>query len=237
MRRHHGFTLIEIMVVITIIGILSGLIAINAVTSDPQKDLNREADRLKAVIEMAEEEALFGRQDFGIVVTEDSYQFVRYERPPDNSSAQQQSGSSSTSSSNESQKDERESQEDPNHKMLTSISMANVAKPEPQWETIPDGDQFKAYTLSNDYEIHLEVDDEEVDPSGGKTQTTSQNGQPSKYDGMDDEDKLIPAIYISPSGEITPFVMEIYLKEDSNVTVKISGDETGRIWIGDDDEG
>ncbi|MEZ5507692.1 MAG: prepilin-type N-terminal cleavage/methylation domain-containing protein [Gammaproteobacteria bacterium] len=80
-RNHRGFTLIEILVVITIIGILSGLIVINVVTSDPQKDLNREGERLMAVLEMAQEEALFGRQDIGVVVTEQGYSFARYGLP------------------------------------------------------------------------------------------------------------------------------------------------------------
>ncbi|MGB1061793.1 MAG: pilus assembly FimT family protein, partial [Ketobacter sp.] len=35
-NHHQGFTLIEIMVVVTIIGIMTGVIAINVVNQDPQ---------------------------------------------------------------------------------------------------------------------------------------------------------------------------------------------------------
>lgn len=212
-RNYRGFTLIEILVVITIIGILSGLIVINVVTSDPQKDLKREGERLMAVLEMAQEEALFGRQDIGVVVTEQGYSFVRYGLP-----------------------DVVEPESDP----VVTASQQDIANPllavatpkpvDPVWIAITDDNGLRPYELAEDYAIVLEVDEQLIDPTAGKKIDLNTSAS--------SEENSLPAIYISPSGEMTPFVLEIYLKEDSNIMVKVSGDDTGRLWMGDgDDEG
>jgi len=225
-HRHQGFTLIEIMVVVTIIGILSGLIVMNVVTGDPQKDLNREAQRLLAVIEMAEDEALFGRQDIGIVVTESGYSFARYGAPEAADEEEEESELTST--------DPDLGLGSSNSQNLAATSMVNAkVKPEPKWIALNNEGEFRPYELSEDYEIVLEVDDELIDPTGGRSE--DQKSKQSTEFG-EEEEEIHPAIYISPSGEITPFVMEIYLKDDSDIMVKVSGDETGRLWIGDDED-
>lgn len=226
-HHYRGFTLIELMVVVTIIGIMSGLIVMNVVTSDPQKDLYREAQRLAAVIEMAQDEALFGRQDIGIVVTEDGYSFARYGIPTVAESQEEESKLSSTNKN-------LALDDGNNNNLQQSTSQAELtpSRIEPQWIAITDENEFRPYELSEDYEIVLEVDAEMIDITGGKEEDPAKQKEKSKFDN---DDEIRPAIFISPSNEMTPFVLEIYLKEDSDIMVTLSGDETGRVWIGDEE--
>lgn len=222
--RHQGFTLIELLLVIAIIGILSSLIVMSIVTADPAKDLQREAQRLMAVLEMAQDEALFGRQDIGLVVTEHGYSFARYGTPPATQATTEDTELSATDPA----------LGDGKTNPLQGVTPVNPAnQPEPEWMAFADENEFRPYELPEDYEIVLEVDDEMVDVTGGKKETDGTR-TPSK---IAEDDQIRPAIYISPSNEMTPFVMEIYLKDHKDIMVKLSGDETGRLWIGDDEKG
>ena len=55
-------------------------------------------------------------------------------------------------------------------------------------------------------------------------------------DDEEEEEELEPNIFILSSGEISPFVMEMYVKDNSEVMAKISANEAGKVWIGDEDE-
>lgn len=52
----------------------------------------------------------------------------------------------------------------------------------------------------------------------------------------DDEEELKFLIFIFFSGEIFLFMMEIFLVDDSDIVVKILGNEVGKIWIGDEED-
>lgn len=76
-RAPRGFTLIEILVVLVIIGVL-GVTAVDRLNfggnNDPQRD---EARRLHVMLQLASDEALLTSQTLGLLVTTDSYQFLR----------------------------------------------------------------------------------------------------------------------------------------------------------------
>lgn len=74
-----GFTLIELMVVIVIIGILVNYVAISFGKNAPAEQLNTESERLKSLIQIAGEEALLRSSFIGVDLLEDSYAFLRLE--------------------------------------------------------------------------------------------------------------------------------------------------------------
>ncbi|MBV2122719.1 MAG: type II secretion system minor pseudopilin GspH [Candidatus Thiodiazotropha sp. (ex Ctena orbiculata)] len=71
-----GFTLIEVMVVVVIIGILINYVAISFGRNAPGDQLRDEAQRLNSLLELASEEALLRSMLIGVDITEESYGFL-----------------------------------------------------------------------------------------------------------------------------------------------------------------
>ncbi|MBW9256194.1 MAG: type II secretion system minor pseudopilin GspH [Candidatus Thiodiazotropha sp. (ex. Lucinisca nassula)] len=71
-----GFTLIEVMVVVVIIGILINYVAISFGRNAPGDQLRDEAQRLSSLLELASEEALLRSMLIGVDITEASYGFL-----------------------------------------------------------------------------------------------------------------------------------------------------------------
>ena len=228
-NRHHGFTLIEIMVVVTIIGIMTGIIAINVITQDPQKDLNKEAMRFKALIEMAQEEALFSQQEIGVIVTEQGYKFARWSIPETNQSSLTETESELGGNDNATEENKNAAA------MSAALGTANN-KPDPSWNLISNEQAFREYELPEEYELILEVDHEQIDLTGGIDQEAKEKAKEATKILEEEEEEIKPSIYIMSSGELSPFVLEMVLRDDSEVMAKVSGSEVGRLWIGDDDE-
>jgi general secretion pathway protein H len=77
MTRHvrGGFTLVEIMVVMVIIGITLGLASLNAIPS-PQQDLQAEARRLSLLLQLARDEAIVRNRPVTFEATPERYHFL-----------------------------------------------------------------------------------------------------------------------------------------------------------------
>ncbi len=75
-HRNHGFTLIEMLVVVVIIGILASTVVLGFVGSDREQNLRTEAERLAALIEMARSEAVQRNEEWGVAINATGYQFL-----------------------------------------------------------------------------------------------------------------------------------------------------------------
>ena len=75
-RASRGFTLIEVLVVILIIGIIINFVTLSLGGRSPTDSLKTEARRFTSLIELAAEEALLQSELIGIVVEEDNYPFL-----------------------------------------------------------------------------------------------------------------------------------------------------------------
>jgi general secretion pathway protein H len=74
-----GFTLIEIMIVVFIIGIISAGVLLSVNLTGRDRDLEKESDRLLSLVNYAREVAELQTREYGVVFHDDGYQFVAYD--------------------------------------------------------------------------------------------------------------------------------------------------------------
>lgn len=78
-RGNRGFSLLELLVVVTIVAILAAVVVLGFVGSDKAQELRTEAERLAQLIELARDEAILRNQELGLVVEDGSYRFTLYD--------------------------------------------------------------------------------------------------------------------------------------------------------------
>lgn len=79
MRQARGFTLIELLVVLVILGSLIGIAMLSTGIAGPARELHNEAERLAGLIGVLAEEAVLDNREYGLQLTDDTYQVLRYE--------------------------------------------------------------------------------------------------------------------------------------------------------------
>lgn len=75
----HGFTLVEILVVLFIVSIMSGIVVANMPSLTQSGDFDVETRRLKALLETAREEAVLQAQEYGFRPGDEGYRFYAYD--------------------------------------------------------------------------------------------------------------------------------------------------------------
>jgi general secretion pathway protein H len=78
-RRHGGFTLLEILAVIVIIGITVSFASLSLSSRAVDERLASEADRLLALLKLSADEAVVQGEEIGLLVAGDGYAFYHLE--------------------------------------------------------------------------------------------------------------------------------------------------------------
>lgn len=73
-----GFTLIEVLVVLALMGVLAGVAALSW-PGDPYRQARHEAERLQQVMQMAADTAVYQGDELGAYFTRGGYGFLRYD--------------------------------------------------------------------------------------------------------------------------------------------------------------
>lgn len=77
--NQRGFTLIEVMLVIVLIGLMVSVIQFNFGSNKPQEQLQQQTERFVGVFDVAVEYSMLNNVDMGIYVEENTYQFLGYD--------------------------------------------------------------------------------------------------------------------------------------------------------------
>ena len=78
-RTGAGFTLIEVLVVVAIIGLMVAGFVLSLGLTGRDPDLERESDRLFTLLNYAREQAELQTREYGILFQEDGYEFLAYD--------------------------------------------------------------------------------------------------------------------------------------------------------------
>ncbi len=74
-----GFTLLELLVVVAIIGILVGAVVLSIAVVGVDREVRHEVLRLQSLVELLHEESLMQTRDYGLMFTETGYRFYMYD--------------------------------------------------------------------------------------------------------------------------------------------------------------
>ncbi len=78
-RKSHGFTLIEILVVVVIVATIVGTVVLSMGLVGDDRELDTERNRVASLIEVAQDEAMMQGREFGIEFMQTSYRFVEFD--------------------------------------------------------------------------------------------------------------------------------------------------------------
>jgi general secretion pathway protein H len=74
-----GFTLIEILVVVLIIGVISAGMLLSLTLTGRDRELEKESDRLLALFTYVREQAELQTREYGVLFQDDGYEFLTYD--------------------------------------------------------------------------------------------------------------------------------------------------------------
>lgn len=77
--RAAGFSLVELLVVVAIIGLFAGVAVLSLSVVGGDRELQREALRLRSLLDALAEEAVLETRDYGVMFSQNGYRFYVYD--------------------------------------------------------------------------------------------------------------------------------------------------------------
>jgi general secretion pathway protein H len=74
-----GFSLLELLVVVAIIGILVGAVVLSMGSLGNDREIEQEMQRLRGMLDLLHEESLMQSRDYGVMFTQTGYRFYIYD--------------------------------------------------------------------------------------------------------------------------------------------------------------
>lgn len=211
-RRLSGFTLIEVLVVIVIIGVMASMIVVSVSLGDPRRELTREAERLRAVLALAAEEAVIQQIELGAEFTESGYRFLKWDMPGGDTAAMQ-TGEDDPGLSGGDGGSVPQQEIDP--------ETGEPIVPEAEWQVFEGDEILREYELPEGMRMLVEVDFEQVDVLA----------KPTEKSRITTENKLVPTLLFLSSGETSPFRIELFLESDAKEPLFIEGSVIGQVTV------
>ncbi len=206
--RSAGFTLIEVMMVIVVIGVLAAQVVFSFSSESRQQRLEKETEKLQARVQLAAELAMLKNVELGLYIDDKGYRFMLFEQDKWRSIREPKALAPYEFKPGFSAKIELEGLEWAEQNLLSRAEF------EPEDDGLSEANSFDELAvekqLAEEQKQQAEADKERADgkvKKPVKRQTGILTTPPQK------KDPRYPTVFILSSGEISPFLLE--LKEDS----------------------
>lgn len=207
-RRATGFTLIEVLLVILLIGLLAATVVYSFSGESRQQRLEKETEKLQARVQLAAELAMLKNVELGLYIDDKGYRFMLFEQDKWRSIREPKALAPYEFKPGFSAKIELEGLEWAEQNLLSRAEF------EPEDDGLSEANSFDELAvekqLAEEQKQQAEADKERADgkvKKPVKRQTGILTTPPQK------KDPRYPTVFILSSGEISPFLLE--LKEDS----------------------
>lgn len=202
-NKQSGFSLIEILVVVLIIGIFAGSTLMMFDGNDEVSQLNRESQRFKQLLKIAMDESLIHASQLGVVISTEGYQFVRFSH--------------------------QQWQPLDDQKILKTRYWPKNISVSLQLEGLRPADEdqsLSGFNLGKSFSAKIAREQDQQSLLEGEFSTDEQQSQQQQQ-------TIKPQIFILSSGEITPFKMllQIDSEQQQSVYFTVDCDVIGQVEI------